>query len=107
MYKIEVSSFSIGINQVFVSYKRSNITMKKRLHPLQSNIKVFNPISEVDGIRIGDIVRNDTLPFMKRPKPICKKDKSGQIVFDKNKKIIKLYKPFRLKSGYWVLRKVV
>ena len=112
MKKMEVSDVLYGTLLTRISFKESVIGKENpNAHPLRV-YKEWFVRSSVDGIRIGDIVRCDGLPFQSRPAPIVKLTETGRtpLIYSKTKgRFVHHYthRPFRLKLGLWVLRPVV
>jgi hypothetical protein len=95
----------------YVRFKVSNIG-----NPSTRNHKITGrdgnntfTIGQIDNsIKVNDLLRCDGLPYMSKPplfNKVYTRDSNGTKVKDVRLNIPEGYKPFRLESGYWVLRK--
>ena len=111
MKKMEVSNVFYGQLLINILLKESVIGKERpNKHPLRAYRGLYER-SSVDGIRIKDIVRCDGLPFQGRPTPLVKLTETGRVplIYSKTKGRFThhyTHKPFKLKSGLWVLRPV-
>ena len=116
MYKCEVQDirYLFNIKETSVRFKQSDIKGKTyrltRIHPLTATyLNRSFTLSEIDkSIEKGDLLRCDGLPFSSKPSMtgyISKRVGSERI----REKVLKYpagYRPVKLDSGYWVIRKV-
>ena len=80
-------------NETEVCVGNTKTLSKKLTHPLDRTRYFI--IGQPDfSIKKGDAIRYDGLPFVSRPRSF------------KDRETNSTYKPFKLDSGYWVLRKV-
>jgi hypothetical protein len=60
-----------------------------------------------EGVREGDLLRCDSLPYMSRPSPIYSNDYKYETYTKAGRKFMRskaLYWPVKLPNGFWVLR---
>jgi hypothetical protein len=114
MFKCQVVKIikSDWYQRTYVKFKVSGIgNPSTRSHKLtgKDHNNTFT-IDQIDNsIKVGDLLRCDGLPYMSKPplfNTVYTRDSNGTRV-----KYIRFnrpegYRPFRLESGYWVLRKV-
>ena len=109
MKKMEVKGIYPDIHLTGILSKESVIGKDRpKVHPL-SRQGIWIPTKDIKGIKVGDVLRCDGLPFMSRPASIIKTNEDGRvpIIFSITKgRLIHHYthKPYKLESGYWVLR---
>lgn len=110
MKKMEVNRIAYTGGLTLIQLKRSHIGEDKPIkHPLTGCHRSTYSSRVLAGIKIGDVLRCDGLPFMSRPTPIIKTNENGRkpLIYSRtNGKFIHHYthNPYKLESGYWVLR---
>jgi hypothetical protein len=108
---VEIYKFPV-FQETLVQFKVSKIGSKKlKNHDLVGTLGFHSfIIGQIDNsIKKGDLIRCDGLPYMSKPplfNKVYTRDSNGTRVKDIRFNRPEGYKPFRLESGYWVLRKV-
>lgn len=92
MKKQQVKSINTVV-QAYVHVDSKFGSGKNTTHPFHKRYSIKAVCKLTDGIKEGDIIRCDGIPYQSRPRYLL--DREG----------FRLYSPFKLGSGLWVLRK--